>query len=183
MAVATVAKKWTLEELHSLPEDGNKFEIVRGELFVTPPPSVPHEEVAAILHAILAPYVERERLGRVYRPKAIVRFQGSEVEPDLFVRQRHPNPRRIDADWNTAPTPILVVEIASPYTRRRDRAQKRRLYMDAGVAEYWMVDDEERAITVVRHGARDRVERSTLSWRPAAARETLSIDVATVFGC
>lgn len=61
MAVATIAKQWTLEEVHSLPDDGNKYELIRGELFVTPPPNVPHEDIGAILNAILAPYVDDEQ--------------------------------------------------------------------------------------------------------------------------
>src|SRR5919198_1343974 len=83
MHMAQQVKKWTLRELHRLPDDGNKYELVRGELFVTPPPSDEHEELLAILHRLLDGYVARHGLGRVYRPRAVLRFQGSEVEPDL----------------------------------------------------------------------------------------------------
>ena len=70
MAMSMPAKAWTLEEVHRLPDDGNKYELIRGELFVTPPPSVDHEEVLARLSAILTAYVERHGLGRVYHPRA-----------------------------------------------------------------------------------------------------------------
>jgi Uma2 family endonuclease len=63
MAVATVVKKWTLEEVHRLPDDGNKYELVRGELFVTPPPGERHETILAQLTAILVPYVHEHGLG------------------------------------------------------------------------------------------------------------------------
>src|SRR3569623_1454169 len=63
--VATV-KRWTLEEVHSLPEDGNKYELVRGELIVTPPPNEDHETIAARLSRVLDPYVEAQGLGFVY---------------------------------------------------------------------------------------------------------------------
>jgi len=114
--VATL-KRWTLEEVHSLPDDGNKYELVRGELFVTPPPNPDHESIAARLSRVLDPYVEVQKLGFVYHPRAVMRFEGSEVEPDLMVRQ--PNARGAK-DWEQSPTPILIVEIQSPSTRRRD---------------------------------------------------------------
>src|SRR5262245_51021141 len=80
MAMAIRVGNWNLRELHRLPEDGNKYELVRGELFVTPPPTDEHETIAARLTEILAPYVRVQLLGHVYRPKAVIRFQGSEVE-------------------------------------------------------------------------------------------------------
>lgn len=176
MATPNAVKRWTLEELHSLPDDGNKYELVRGELFVTPPPTFDHETIGARLAQILTPYVGAHRLGLVYRPRAVLRFEGSEVEPDLMVR--HPAP---GADWDRAPVPILVVEILSPSTRRRDREQKRAFYLDAGVAEYWMVDPETRSITVVGTGGRDIVETERLAWAPAGARAPLEIEVAELF--
>src|SRR3954470_2031730 len=133
----TVAiKPWTLEELHRLPDDENKYELVRGELFVTPPPTDNHETISARLTRLLDPFVAAHGLGFVYHPRAVMRFQGSEVEPDLMVRL----PRSVrGAEWDSAPTPILVVEVVSGSTRRRDHQQKKTLYMEAGVAEYWIV--------------------------------------------
>ncbi len=75
--MATSAKVWTLEELHSLPGDGNTYELVRGELFVTPPPTVNHEEIHARLARILDPFVAANGLGYVYHPHAVVQFHGS----------------------------------------------------------------------------------------------------------
>ena len=75
MAMSMPAKAWTLEELHRLPDDGNKYELIRGELFVTPPPSVDHEELLARLTDVLAEYVKKHDLGRVYHPRAVIRFQ------------------------------------------------------------------------------------------------------------
>ena len=182
MRMATIKKRWTLAEVHSLPDDGNKYELVRGELFVTPPPNDPHETIIARLARVLDPYVEAQALGYVYRPRAVVRYDGSEVEPDLMVRQPHPAPTKTDADWNTAPKPILIVEVHSGYTRRRDRVQKRSLYMDAGIAEYWMVDPDLRVITVVRSGREDEVVSEALTWAPAGASEPLTFALTRVFG-
>ncbi len=179
MSVSTATKIWTLEELHSLPDDGNKYELIRGELFVTPPPTPDHETVAARLTRALDPYVAANHLGFVYHPRAVLRFEGSEVEPDLMVRQP---PATRGTPWEAAPTPVLIVEILSPYTRRRDRTHKRELYLDAGVAEYWIVDPELSTITVVRPGEADRVERERLSWAPAGAASPLLVDVPQLFG-
>jgi Uma2 family endonuclease len=179
MHMATETKQWTLEEVHSLPDDGNKYELVRGELFVTPPPTEPHETIAARLSRLLDPYVAEHGLGFVYRPRAVMRFEGSEVEPDLMVRQ--PQPSGISS-WDTAPTPILIVEILSGSTRRRDQAQKRSLYMDAGVEEYWMVDPERRTITVVRQASEDLVARDSMTWNPAGGSIPLNFELVQVFG-
>ncbi len=180
MAVAIHVGKWTLAEVHRLPEDGNKYELVRGELFVTPPPGDEHETIAARLSAILAPYVQAQGLGLVYHPKAVMRFDKSEVEPDLMVRALHPNRKKNDKDWDTAPMPILVVEILSAYTRRRDFKEKKQLYLDAGVAEYWVVDPEECELTVIRP-ATQRTERQRLTWAPNGAASPLTFEVGSIF--
>ena len=176
--MATRVKVWTLKELHSLPDDGNKYELVRGELFVTPAPTDEHETIAARLTRLLDPYVAANGLGFIYRPRAVMQFRGSEVEPDLMVRQPHPRPR---AGWAKAPKPLLIVEIISDSTRGRDRNQKKSFYMEAGVPEYWIVDPESRTITVVRPHEADHEESKRLSWEAAGVAEPLVIRVADVF--
>ena len=168
------AKAWTLEELHRLPDDGNKYEVIRGELFVTPTPSVDHEEVLARLSAILTGYVEKHALGRVYRPRAVIRFEGSEAEPDLMVRAV---PSGVHGNaWEKLPPPLLVVEVLSPTTRRRDLVNKREYYLDAGVGEYWVLDGDRREIRVIRRGDPDVIARESLVWQGAPA-EALVLDV------
>jgi Uma2 family endonuclease len=179
MQMATQTKRWTLDEVHSLPDDGNKYELVRGELFVTPPPSDDHETILAKLTRLLDPFVAAHSLGMVYRPRAVMRFEGSEVEPDLMVRQqRSPGGR----DWDDAPTPILVVEVLSGSTRRRDHLQKRELYLDAGVGEYWIVDPGGRTVRVVRAGQADEIVADALRWQPLGTPVPLVILLPTIFG-
>ena len=179
MAMSMPAKAWTLEELHRLPDDGNKYELIRGELFVTPPPSVDHEEVLARLSAILTGYVETHGLGRVYHPRTVIRFERSEAEPDLLVRPVavgvHGNA------WEELPPPRLVVEAMSPTTRRRDLVNKREYYLDAGAGEYWVLDGERREVRVIRRGEPDVVVRDSLVWRGVVA-EPLVLDVVALFG-
>jgi Uma2 family endonuclease len=180
VAVAVAVRKWTLAEVHRLPDDGNKYELVRGELFVTPPPTYEHETILAKLTRILCPYVKEQGLGHVYHPRSVMRFEGSEVEPDLMVRKPHPDRRGNDRDWNRAPVPDLVVEVLSPYTQRRDFQEKRDLYLDAGVPEYWIVDPESRSITVIsRKGAACVADH--LTWTPGGSAAPLTFDVVEVF--
>jgi len=181
MAVSIAVKKWTLAEVHRLPDDGNKYELVRGELFVTPPPGNEHETILAKLTELLGPYVRAQRLGHVYHPRSVVRFDRSEVEPDLMVRQPHPKPRGNDRDWNTAPIPILVVEVLSAYTRHRDFNEKKELYLDAGIDEYWIVDSEDATIAIAKPGQAVRIERVRMTWAPVGAEFPLKFEVAALF--
>jgi Uma2 family endonuclease len=179
MHMATKVRPWTLDEVHRLPDDGNKYELVRGELFVTPPPNDDHETVLARLSRIIDRYVEANGLGLVYRPRSVVRVKGSEVEPDLMVRRPS---RGIKNAWERAPLPILIVEVFSPTTRRRDQDQKKRFYLDIGIAEYWMVDPERRCVTVVRSGRADATLTDVVDWNPAGAAQPLALRLTDIFG-
>ena len=178
MLMAQTTAAWTLAELDRLPDDGNKYELVDGELFVTPAPSPGHETLAAELLVILMQYVLAQNLGRVYTPRSVVRTQGSEVEPDLMVRPAMPT---LPKAWADMPTPLLVVEIASRTTRRRDNVQKRVFYSGIGVPEYWIVDRETRSIRVIRPHADDMDATAELLWWPRGASEPLRIDVPAYF--
>jgi len=178
--VNRVQKRWTLEELHSLPDDGNKYELIRGELFVTPAPRVSHEFILARLTRILDPYVAANHLGYVLHPRAVITMDDdTEVEPDLMVRHL---PEDREAGWEAAPLPSLVVEVASESTRRRDRVHKRGFYMDIQIPEYWMVDGADRTIRVVRPGGADLVATDALTWHPAGVEMPLTIALMDVFG-
>jgi Uma2 family endonuclease len=179
MPMAPTTKAWTLEELHSLPDDGNKYEVIGGELFVTPPPNADHETILARLTRLLEPYVAAQGLGYLYHPRAVLRVGESEVEPDLMVRQ--PPPRR-DTEWDDMPRPSLVVEVLSPSTSRRDRLQKRAFYLAQSIPEYWIVDPEREVVIVVRPAQEDRTVDDALRWHPMGARDALTLVVAEVFG-
>jgi Uma2 family endonuclease len=169
---------WTLEELDRLPDDGNRYELVRGELFVTPAPSPAHEAIAAVLSEWIGDYVRRKRIGRVFHPRAVVRIQGNEVEPDLMVR---PLAARVPARWEEAALPLLVMEILSGITRRREHGAKRSFYLDVGVPEYWIVDGDARTIRVVRPRIDDFETRDVVVWNPTGATEPFTLDVAALF--
>lgn len=177
MRMATLEKRWTLEQLHGLPDDGNRYELVRGELFVTPAPRRSHEIILARLSDKLAPFVRENGLGLVFH-RAVISFDASEVEPDLTVQQAH---SITEGNWDTAPTPILVIEMLSGVTRRRDLGAKRALYLDAGISEYWVVDEGTKSIIVIRNGMPDVVVTGEMEWKPLGAAQTLVFGVALLF--
>jgi hypothetical protein len=78
--------------------------------------------------------------------------------------RRSTAPTDKDRDWDHAPTPLLVVEVISGSTRRRDLVQKRELYLDAGAPEYCIVDPKAVSVRVVRAGQRDEVITDRLTW-------------------
>ncbi len=178
MLMAPATSGWTLAELDQLPDDGNTYELLDGELFVTPAPSPAHERLAVVLREMLAPYVHAHHLGHVYTPHAVIQTDGSQVEPDLMVRAATST---LPETWADMPTPHLVVEILSGTTRRRDHEQKRAFYLRIGVAEYWIVDRWSRSIRVVRADVEDVINKSVLQWQPSAASEPLTINVAEYF--
>jgi len=177
MRMATLDKRWTLEELHRLPDDGNRYEVVRGELFVTPAPRRSHEIILARLHEILASFVRANNLGLIFH-RAIIRFDESQVEPDLVVQQAH---AIAEVNWDTAPTPNLAVEVQSDVTRRRDLGVKRQLYLAAGIPEYWVVDEDTKSVRVIRNGMPDVVVTDAMRWPPVAVAETLVFEVVSLF--
>lgn len=178
MLMAQTVGTWTLDQLDRLPDDGNKYELVDGELFVTPVPAFAHERLQLVLHRILARHVEDASIGEVYGSHSAIRSGQSEVQPDLSVRRILTT---MPKAWSDVPLPILVVEIVSPTTRRRDYEHKRDFYLRICIPEYWIVDGAQRTIRVVKSNAADIVAKQELMWHPAGAAAPLTIDVAKYF--
>jgi len=170
---------WTLEDLDRLPDDGNKYEVLHGDLFVTPQPTLDHDTAIARLTQLLVPFVVREKLGMVFPGRPAIRTSDSHVEPDLVVRQVSPPKTR----WEEAPLPLLVVEVLSQTTEWRDRGLKRDFYVDElRVADYWIVDTEKRLITVMRPGVAHMKVIDRFEWSPQGAGTPLDVKMDDVFG-
>ena len=139
----------TYDDFLLFPDDGLRHEIVDGAHYVTPSPNQRHQELVARLHLSLGVFLEdRPDKGRLFLSPFDVVFSFHDVvEPDLvFVA---PDQLEILTAKNIQGTPALVIEILSPSTRKRDREVKRRLYERAGVREYWLVDPDPNAVTVL----------------------------------
>src|SRR5437868_1029615 len=145
MYMLSVNRRWTVDDLRDLPEDGNRYEVIDGELFVTPAPSLRHQEAIAEMHVRLREYLNREPVGHAYFAPADVIFSRTRaVQPDLLVVPlvNGHRPERFEDVGKL----LLAVEVLSPSTARADRVAKRVLFRDEGVAEYWIVDLDARTI-------------------------------------
>ena len=182
MSQQTTRYKWTYADYARLPDDGNRYEVIDGELLVTPAPSTMHQHVLATLMIALRLFVEREGLGVVFPDVDLLFASGQYLRPDLvFV----PNSSRAGiTNRGVEEPPGLVVEILSPSSSSIDRVKKPLRYGDFGVPEYWVVDPEERVVWVWRfaEGATEpeRVA-DRITWQPAGAPEPLNVELEDLF--
>ena len=140
------ALKLTYEDYLRLPED-KRYEIIGGDLFMTPAPSTRHQEVSGNLEAILREFVRKHNLGKVYdAPCDVVLTEHDIVQPDILFISRERE--HIITEANIQGAPDLIVEILSPSRTWMDQKLKKALYARCGVKEYWIVDPEGRRVEV-----------------------------------
>jgi Uma2 family endonuclease len=140
---------WTYDAYCRLPDDGRRYEVIRGHLYVTAAPSVEHQRAVQRLNRTLDSYVLHNDLGEVLTSPLDVllpREIASPVQPDIvFFRKGHEAP---DGALNYRGVPDLIVEVLSPGTRRLDTQIKLPACRDAGVPEVWHVDPQAQEITI-----------------------------------
>ena len=129
----------TYEDYCLLPNNGKRYEIIDGELFVTPSPLRRHQRVLANLLYYLTEFVKKHDLGEVYpAPFDVVFSEYDVVEPDiLYVSKARAS---VMTEKNIQGAPDLVVEVLSESTAQIDRTTKLKLYARYGVGEYWVID-------------------------------------------
>lgn len=181
MAMAAATTHWTADMVRALPDDGNRYEVVDGELLVSPGPSWQHQRAATELFLRLHPYVKANAAGYVMLAPADVEFHYDRmVEPDLFVVPLVDG--QVPRTWEEVGRLLLAIEILSPSTARADRTVKRRLYQDEGVPEYWIVDVDARLVERWRpEDERPEILTERLEWRPDAARPALELELDEYF--
>ncbi len=171
---------YTADMVRAMPVDGNRYEVVYGELLVTPSPRPWHQVVVQRLSLALGNYLEREPFGLVLSSPADISW-GPDVlvQPDVFVV---PVGEARTLTWSRMRTLLLVAEVLSPSSSEGDRFLKRLRYREAGVPLYWVVDADERAVEVWTP-ADDFpvVERDRLEWLPAAAATPFSLRLEELF--
>ncbi len=135
----------TYHEYALLPQDRNRYEVLDGELYMTPSPTYRHQRIVSHLHSLLAAYVSRHGLGEVLTaPMDVVLSETNVVQPDiLFLRADRLPP--ITAK-NIPVAPDLIVEVLSPSSLEQDREDKKTVYARHGVAHYWLVDPDARTL-------------------------------------
>lgn len=181
MGMPDVLKRWTREEVLALPDNGNRYELVHGELLVSPGPRPVHQLAVAALFRRVDPYVRAHRLGTTLTAPADLDLgAGHLVQPDLFVLAWRQGPP--PADWLDVGVPRLIAEVLSPSTARFDRATKRALYQERAVADYWIVDPDARLVEHWRPSdERPAVLDQRLEWQPDAGLPPLVIDLGEYF--
>ena len=158
----TPSGKFTYDDFLRFPEDGKRHEIIDGEHFVTPSPNTRHQVVVGNLYLALANYLKVRPLGAVFLAPFDVLFSDFDiVEPDLLYISRER--MSILTKQHVRGAPDLVVEVASPGTRRVDELIKRKLYERFDVREYWIVDPGLDVIKVFHRVDRAFVKAAELS--------------------
>ena len=137
----------------SVPEDGQRYEIIRGELHVTPTPTFFHQRVSRRLARQLEDYFHDRRLGEVCAaPVTLLLTNHDVMEPDLMVIG---DADQVNERGVVEGPPLLIVEVLSPSTATRDRNVKAKRYAELGVAHYWIVDPGTRQIECHALAGRD----------------------------
>ena len=180
MATHPAVREWTYAEFARLPDDGNRYEVIAGELYVTPAPNSIHQTVSFRLVHLFGGFCEERGAGIAFHAPYDVLFKdGDYMQPDLvFVRRERTH---IIKDRGLEGTPDLVIEILSESSEDRDRGIKRERYAAHGVPEYWIIDADAKHVEVYRLNLgelrRIAVEDDVLRYRPASSGPELVIDV------
>lgn len=139
---------WTYEDYAALPDDGQRYEIVDGVLYMAPSPGRWHQKATVRFAYYLFMHVEQTGLGEVYEaPFDVELAHKTMVQPDVLV-VLNANREKI-TDSRIIGAPDLVIEVASPGTAGYDRSKKQTAYARAGVPEYWIADPWSRTIEVL----------------------------------
>lgn len=148
--------RWTYEDYRRLPDDGRRYEVLRGVLYVTAAPNPLHQVALRNIVRLLVRFLDENPLGDfLFAPVDLILPRGlsAPVQPDLFYST---------GGWKGQMTsqfmegvPDLVLEVLSPSTRRYDRRTKLDVYAAAGVQEYWLADPLKRTfeVLVLRNGS------------------------------
>ena len=171
---------WTVADLERLPDDGNRYEILHGELLVTALPSNGHQGIVWRLARRLGRWCEDHTGWALRTPGGVYISETTWLEPDIAV---YPSPEYLDLPWQQMPPPLLVVEVLSRSTRKRDRHRKRPAYLAHGVNEVWLVDKQSRAIERWTAASEfPETHHGSITWVPEANQQALVISADELFG-
>ena len=181
MLMATLVPRYTAAEVRRFPDDRLRYEVIRGELFVTPGPGNPHQRAVVEFIVRLHAYLKEHQLGEVLPGPFEVEFaRDTAVQPDAIVILEAQRPRLTKKRLHGPPA--LAIEIISYSSKRTDRLQKRQLYQEEGVPEYWIVDLDQRHVERWRPGdAAPEIVSGSLLWHAAPALPRLEFDLPSIF--
>lgn len=138
----TSTMRWTSTDLLTMPDDGKRYEIIDGELFVSTQPGWQHQHTCALLITELEIWNRKVQSGQANLAPGIIFAEDDDVAPDLVWISNGRRAVALEDDGKLHSAPELVVEVLSPdpANERRDREAKLNLYSRRGVEEYWIVD-------------------------------------------
>jgi Uma2 family endonuclease len=183
MVMSVVVPRYTLADLDSFPDDGNRYELLDGILLVSPGPAPLHEVVVARLIAMLNRYLGPAQ-AIVFSRGTVEVAPNLHLEPDILVipSDEPADGIREGTSWTAVKRWWLVVEVSGSGSRVYDRDHKSPAYRALGVREVWRADLDEHCIEVLRPGvAGVRRETEHLSWHPPELPTPLQIDIPRLF--
>lgn len=188
MAMPAIRRRWTAADVRTLMVEWHpwpRYELIDGELIVTPAPANPHQMAVGEVFRIIADYAHRENVGVGYMSPADLELKPDTIsQPDVFVVPFNPDARIDDPvpGWDQFKSLLLAVEVLSPGSIRHDRVTKRDHYMDVGVPEYWIVDVDWRVIERwTPRQERPDLLRDQILWRPFVEKEPLAVNLPELF--
>ncbi len=154
--------QWTYEDYARLPDDGWRYEVIKGVLYMSPSPRERHQYALTRLVVAMTTFADAHELGRVYTAPfdVIMGDLATPVQPDLLFIAADRLSEILTED-NVQGAPDLIVEILSPSNWLVDRREKFEVYQEAGVREYWIVDTDQRLVEVfvLREGVFTQIGR------------------------
>jgi Uma2 family endonuclease len=141
--------RFLARDIWDTPDDGKRYEVIDGELYMTPPPNWGHQYGLGKLYLLVGNHVYGRGLGKVVQaPVGVVLDDENGIQPDMVYISKE----RLDIiqEKGVYGAPDLVVEVLSPSTRARDRGIKMRRFAAAGVPHYWILDPRTRTLEARR---------------------------------
>ena len=159
--------RWTSADLDVMPDDGKRYEIIDGELYVSKQPDWHHQRVCFRLGTLLEEWSLRTGVGQTNGAPGVIFADDDDVAPDVVWISTARLAEALGADGKLHAAPELMVEVLSPgaANERRDRQAKLKLYSRRGVDEYWIVDWRARTVDVYRRAGDALEPVATLSGR------------------
>lgn len=144
--------RFTVHDLELTPDDGNRYEIIDGDLHVSKQPHWRHQLACDQVTYVLTDWGNRTRAGASISAPGVIFAEDQAVAPDVVWISRERFARVVGEDGKLHAAPDLVVEVLSPgrANEERDRELKLRLYSREGVREYWIVDWQNSKVQVYR---------------------------------
>ena len=170
----------TADMVRALPDDGNRYETVHGELLVTPAPRLLHQEIVGRAYEALRIYLRRQPVGHAFISPADISWSPDTlVQPDVFVADLR---EARTMDWVNVKRLLLAVEVLSPSSTRADRFTKRRLYQEVGIPTYWVVNPDRCEVEVwTPESVFPATERERVIWKPEGAADEFVLELGELF--